>query len=98
MSTPKITKKLLWSENFKGEQGRVPTIEYHDDKVSGKKSRRKTNWSIDFGDGSDSGAGAGWGNNEKEFYTDEAVTQDGAEDGNLVVGDLVRKVPAAERR
>jgi len=90
MSTPKITKKLLWSENFKGDQGRVPTIEYHDDKLAGKKSRRKTNWSIDFGDGSNSGAGAGWGNNEKEFYTDEAVTQDGTADGNLVI--TARKV------
>lgn len=80
-----FSKKLLWSENFKGAQGRVPTIEYHDEKIAGKKLRRKTNWTIDFGDGSDTGAGAGWGNNEKEFYVDESVTQDGSEAGNLVI-------------
>ena len=82
---PKFSKKLLWSEDFKGAKGRVPSVEYHDEKSAGGKLKRKTDWNVSFGDGSVDGPGAGWGNNEKEFYTDQAVTLDGSEQGNLVL-------------
>ncbi len=78
-------KKLLWEQHFRGDSGPVPSIRYrqsiteHGDEFTGYE------WQTDHGDGSDSGAGAGWGNNEREFYTDDSINQDGSEQGSLVI-------------
>ena len=54
-------KKLLWSQEF-------------DSQLLG--SLDPAIWNMDLGDGSHVGL-VGWGNNEREFYTEDAITVDG---------------------
>lgn len=54
--------KLLWSHDFKSTQN---------------SSLDPQIWNTDRGDGSHIGL-VGWGNHEREFYTDAAITVDGA--------------------
>lgn len=54
------TRSLLWSEEFADHNGGVLP---------------ENIWSFDIGDGSSAGL-VGWGNNELEYYTKEAVTID----------------------
>jgi beta-glucanase (GH16 family) len=79
----KKTLKLLWSDEFNGKKGTLPSS--------------KT-WSREIG-------GGGWGNSERQFYTDKAAnaSMDGA--GRLVItanrisneyGDLIGDVPGTE--
>ena len=79
----KKTLKLLWSDEFNGKKGSLPSS--------------KT-WSREIG-------GGGWGNSERQFYTDKAAnaSMDGA--GRLVItanrisneyGDLIGDVPGTE--
>ena len=77
----KKTLKLLWSDEFNGKKGTLPST--------------KT-WTREIG-------GGGWGNSERQFYTDKAAnaSMDGA--GRLVItanrisneyGDLIGDVLA----
>ena len=79
----KKTLKLLWSDEFNGKKGTLPSS--------------KT-WTREIG-------GGGWGNSERQFYTDKAAnaSMDGA--GRLVItanrisneyGDLIGEVPGTE--
>ena len=79
----KKTLKLLWSDEFNGKKGTLPST--------------KT-WTREIG-------GGGWGNSERQFYTDKAAnaSMDGA--GRLVItanrisneyGDLIGDVPGTE--
>jgi beta-glucanase (GH16 family) len=79
----KKTLKLLWSDEFNGKKGTLPSS--------------KT-WTREIG-------GGGWGNSERQFYTDKAAnaSMDGA--GRLVItanrisneyGDLIGDVPGTE--
>ena len=79
----KKTLKLLWSDEFNGKKGSLPSS--------------KT-WSREIG-------GGGWGNSERQYYTDKAAnaSMDGA--GRLVItanrisneyGDLIGDVPGTE--
>ena len=79
----KKTLKLLWSDEFNGKKGTLPSS--------------KT-WTREIG-------GGGWGNSERQFYTDKAANAslDGA--GRLVItanrisneyGDLIGEVPGTE--
>lgn len=62
-AAPKKTLKLLWSDEFNGKKGSLPSA--------------KT-WSREIG-------GGGWGNSERQYYTDKAANaaMDGA--GRLVI-------------
>jgi len=62
-AAPKKTLKLLWSDEFNGKQGSLPSS--------------KT-WIREIG-------GGGWGNSERQYYTDKAAnaSMDGA--GRLVI-------------
>ena len=73
---PATTWTLIWSDEFDGAVG---------SRVDAAK------WSHDLGDGCASG-NCGWGNNEKEYYTDapENVSLDGA--GHLRI--VARQAPA----
>lgn len=62
-----MSKQLLWSLEFENAQGTPPNSEF---------------WNHDIGDGTNSGI-PGWGNQEREFYLDSAVAEDGL--GNLVI-------------
>ena len=79
----KKTLKLLWSDEFNGKKGTLPSS--------------KT-WSREIG-------GGGWGNSERQYYTDKAANaaMDGA--GRLVItanrisneyGDQIGEVPGTE--
>lgn len=59
------TASLLWSEEFADQHG-------------GHLS--EDSWNFDIGDGSSAGL-VGWGNNEREFYTKDAVSIN----GNLII-------------
>lgn len=80
-----LEKKLLWEQHFVGAKGPVPTIGYQHSPFENVEEVSQFEWRTDHGDGSHSGAGAGWGNNEREFYTDDSVRQDGSEHGSLVI-------------
>ena len=62
-AAPKKTLKLLWSDEFNGKKGTLPST--------------KT-WSFEIG-------GGGWGNSERQYYTNKAsnVSMDGS--GRLVI-------------
>ena len=64
--------ELLWADEFNAEAGTLPNPEV---------------WNYDLGDGTEAGV-VGWGNDERQFYTDspENVFHDG--DGNLVIRAL----------
>jgi len=55
-------KELLWEENFVGQKS---------------AALDPSIWNLDLGDGSHIGL-VGWGNNEREFYTADSITIDGA--------------------
>ena len=82
-AAPKKTLKLLWSDEFNGKKGSLPSS--------------KT-WAREIG-------GGGWGNSERQYYTDKAAnaSMDGA--GRLVItanrisneyGEQVGVVPGTE--
>ena len=82
-AAPKKTLKLLWSDEFNGKKGSLPSS--------------KT-WAREIG-------GGGWGNSERQYYTDKAANaaMDGA--GRLVItanrisneyGEQVGVVPGTE--
>jgi beta-glucanase (GH16 family) len=68
-TTPKITYTQVWSDEFDGAAG---------------ASVDPAKWSFDLGDGSGAG-NQGWGNNEKEYYTNapDNVSLDGQ--GHLAI-------------
>ena len=68
-TTPKITYTQVWSDEFDGAAG---------------SSVDPAKWSFDLGDGCTAGI-CGWGNNEKEYYTNAAdnVSLDGQ--GHLAI-------------
>ena len=68
-TAPPITWNLVWSDDFDGAAG---------------ASVDPAKWSFDLGDGSSAGI-PGWGNNEKEFYTNatDNVSLDGQ--GHLAI-------------
>jgi beta-glucanase (GH16 family) len=79
----KKTLKLLWSDEFNGKKGTLPS---------------SNTWSREIG-------GGGWGNSERQYYTDKAANaaMDGA--GRLVItanrisneyGDQIGEVPGTE--
>lgn len=59
--TAKVTKKLLWSQEFNSKAG---------------SSVSKSIWNFDIGDGTEAGI-PGWGNGEREYYIPGAVKHDG---------------------
>ena len=82
--TEVMDKYLLWEQDFKGPQGLVPSMQLT--QTSGFPiDSTVTEWRTDHGDGSGDGPGAGWGNNEREYYTDESIAQDGSDQGNLII-------------
>lgn len=68
MTDSQATPKLslLWSQTFEGAAGVRPDVKF---------------WNHDLGDGSNHGI-PGWGNEEREWYTDDSVATDG--NGNLI--------------
>jgi beta-glucanase (GH16 family) len=79
----KKTLKLLWSDEFNGKKGTLPSS--------------KT-WSREIG-------GGGWGNSERQFYTDKAANASMDGSGRLVItanrisneyGDVIGDVPGTE--
>lgn len=62
-----MSRQLLWSLEFNNAVGTPPSSEY---------------FNYDIGDGTASGI-PGWGNQEREYYLDSAIAEDG--DGNLVI-------------
>ena len=79
----KKTLKLLWSDEFNGKKGALPSS--------------KT-WSREIG-------GGGWGNSERQFYTDKAANASMDGSGRLVItanrisneyGDVIGDVPGTE--
>ena len=60
-----LTASLLWSEEF---------ADHHGGHLS------EDTWNFDIGDGASAGL-VGWGNNEREFYTKDAVSIN----GNLII-------------
>ncbi|NDB18454.1 MAG: glycoside hydrolase family 16 protein [Actinobacteria bacterium] len=78
-SPPVVARRLLWAEDFDGPAGPAPTVAY-----PGASDSTDANWQPDIGDGSE-GPGAGWGNNEAEYYTGDSVALDGSPQGNLVI-------------
>jgi beta-glucanase (GH16 family) len=75
-----VQTQVLWQEDFKGPAGRVPSIAYTDASEDG----REYEWQPDIGDGT-GGPGPGWGNNESEYYVNDAISLDGSESGALVI-------------
>lgn len=74
-STPPVALVQVWSDEFDGAPG---------DRVDASK------WSYDSGDGCAAG-NCGWGNNEKEYYTDSASNISLNGKGQLVI--TARKAP-----
>jgi beta-glucanase (GH16 family) len=79
----KKTLKLLWSDEFNGKKGTLPSS--------------KT-WSREMG-------GGGWGNSERQYYTDKAANASMDGSGRLVItanrisndyGDQIGEVPGTE--
>ena len=62
-AAPKKTLKLLWSDEFNGKKGSLPSS--------------KT-WSREIG-------GGGWGNSERQYYTDKAANASMDGSGKLVI-------------
>lgn len=75
-----LQTKVLWQEDFYGIAGPAPTVAYTD----GRTVAGPFHWQPDIGDGAD-GPGVGWGNNESEFYVNDAIALDGSEEGALVI-------------
>ena len=75
-----LQTKVLWEEDFRGPAGLVPSVAYTD----GRNSTGPFYWQPDIGDGAD-GPGVGWGNNESEFYINDAIALDGSPEGALVI-------------
>ena len=74
-----LARTLLWEDHFGGAAGPAPSVAY-----PGAADGPTVHWQPDLGDGSD-GPGAGWGNNEAEFYTADSIAVDGSTEGNLVI-------------
>lgn len=72
--------QLLWQEDFIGTAGRAPTIAYSDS----SDPYGQYDWQPDIGDGT-GGPGPGWGNQEAEYYIDNAIALSGAPHGALVI-------------
>jgi beta-glucanase (GH16 family) len=77
-----VQTQLLWEQHFRGPQGPAPTVAYTDGRTANPSTPLE--WQPDIGDGAD-GPGVGWGNNESEYYTDDAIALDGSDDGALVI-------------
>ncbi|MEI7655671.1 MAG: glycoside hydrolase family 16 protein [Actinomycetes bacterium] len=78
---PDFTPVETWRDDFDSDAGDCATIDYTDRRGANSANTRKF-WTTDIGDGTD-GPGPGWGNDEMEYYTDDAVTTDG--DGCLLI-------------
>lgn len=70
-----MSRQLLWSLEFNDAAGSPPSAEF---------------FNFDIGDGTNSGI-PGWGNQEREYYLDSAIAEDGS--GNLVI-QARRLIPA----
>lgn len=73
------TWPLVWSDEFDGPAGTAPD---------------PATWGYDLGDGSSAGL-VGWGNNEREFYTDSRANSALDGQGNLLL--TVRAAEGAQR-
>jgi beta-glucanase (GH16 family) len=62
-AAPKKTLKLLWSDEFNGKKGSLPS---------------SSTWSREIG-------GGGWGNSERQYYTDKAANASMDGSGRLVI-------------
>jgi beta-glucanase (GH16 family) len=61
VTTPKVVRKLLWSQEFNSVKGKQVDFKY---------------WRYDQGDGTANGI-PGWGNNEQQYYQPSAIRTDG---------------------
>lgn len=79
-TTGQFTTKVLWQEDFLGPAGPAAMVAYTDGRSGGGPFQ----WQPDIGDGAD-GPGVGWGNDESEYYVDDAIALDGSPHGALVI-------------
>ncbi|MEY5145637.1 MAG: hypothetical protein RL745_1006 [Actinomycetota bacterium] len=77
---PTFEAAELWRDDFDGAAGECASIDYRG--RSFDSSAKRGSWVTGIGDGT-GGPGPGWGNDEQEYYIDEAVRRDG--NGNLVI-------------
>lgn len=75
----RVTWQQVWSDEFEGAAGSSPD---------------STKWRYDLGDGCQAGI-CGWGNSEKEFYTDAA--ENIAHNGQGQLAIVARRAPAGMR-
>lgn len=81
-SVDELVTHMLWHDDFAGAAGPASSVAYTDARTFNAGQHQY--WQPDIGDGAD-GPGVGWGNNESEYYVDDAICVDGSAEGALVI-------------